>query len=90
MATVKKTATKKTEAKRSTKKENKNAIVLTDNVLWAVVRKSWFGGGVVEAVYTTRTAAENAAALLTLEYGKTYVVQRAELKQASYQNITIN
>lgn len=60
---------------------NKKKITLNDDILWAVVRKGWFGGGVVQSVWATKEAAvENAAFLEDLHNYKTkFVVQRAPL-----------
>ena len=77
MTTAKK-ATKKTQSK-ATKRQ---PLVLEDAVLWAVVKKSWIGGGVVQAVYPSRTLAEEARDQLNERYNglvSSYVVQRAPL-----------
>lgn len=60
---------------------NKKKITLNDDVLWAVVRKGWFGGGVVQSVWPTKEAAvENAAFLEDVHNHKSkFVVQRAPL-----------
>ena len=58
---------------------NKKKITLNDDVLWAVVRKGWFGGGVVQAVWPTKTSAQTEADNLKDLFGGTYVVQRAPL-----------
>lgn len=77
MATAKK-ATKKAQPKAA----KKPPFVLDDAVLWAVVKKSWIGGGVVQAVYPSRTLAEEARDQLNERYSglvSSYVVQRAPL-----------
>lgn len=58
---------------------NKKKIALNDDVLWAVVRKGWFGGGVVQSVWPTKTSAQTEADNLKDLFGGTYVVQRAPL-----------
>ena len=60
---------------------NKKKIALNDDVLRAVVRKGWFGGGVVQAVWPTKASAEEHAAFLEdVHNHKTkFVVQRAPL-----------
>ena len=60
---------------------NKKKITLNDDVLWAVVRKGWFGGGVVQSVWPAKEAAvEHAAFLEDVHNHKTkFVVQRAPL-----------
>ncbi len=78
MATTKKTAAKKAAKKVATPRAKK--ITLADNVLWAVVKKSWFGGGVVKELHQSRAAAENSAEWLEVTENGTYVVQRAELR----------
>jgi len=74
MAAAKKTATKSAAKKVSAKRKK---IVLDDAVLWAVVRKSWFGGGVVHSVYPTEAQADLAAKALIRATLKTFIVQRA-------------
>ena len=71
---VKKTATKKATPKKSSK------ITLADNILWAVVKRTWLGSGTkVMAVFPTKAQADTEAANCEAVFGGDFVVQRAEL-----------
>lgn len=59
------------------KKDKPFKHTLTDNVLWAVVKKSWFGGGVVNSVWPTRDLASDHAEQEEFLSGARHVVQRA-------------
>ena len=59
-------------------------VTLKDDILWAVVRKSWFGGGVVDSVWASKHEADTWVAELKAMNGKTYVTQRAPFRMVGY------